>query len=166
MSEKVWEVSQLFQVNLPLSRERTGDSAWHGWVQAAGQGHTAEREREKKMDFTSHRGNGQRQQWQTWDPVMWQTLTDIFVSLLRMTWRRWGGSIGGAFRCSSGLKMYCSCPYGPGGELDRSANNSPNYTTGRHNTFVSFFININTKINTGWSATKFSCKYENQTQIN
>lgn len=29
--------------------------------------------------------------------------------------------MGGALKCSSGLKMYCSCPYGPGGELDRSA---------------------------------------------
>lgn len=52
---------------------------------------------------------------------MEETFTDIFVSLLRMTWRRWGGSMGGALRCSSGLQMYCSCPYGPGGELDRSA---------------------------------------------
>lgn len=50
-----------------------------------------------------------------------KTLTDILVSLLRMTWRRWGGRMGGALRCSSGLKTYCSCPYGPGGELDRSA---------------------------------------------
>lgn len=50
-----------------------------------------------------------------------ETLTDMFVSLLRMTWRRWGGRMGGALRCSSGLQMYCSCPYGPGGELDRSA---------------------------------------------
>ena len=61
-----------------------------------------------------------RGKWQLWKGE--QTLTDILVSLLRMTWRRWGGSIGGALKCSSGLKMYCSCPYGPGGELDRSAN--------------------------------------------
>lgn len=51
-----------------------------------------------------------------------KTLTDMLVSLLRMTWRRCGGRMGGALRCSSGLKTYCSCPYGPGGELDRSAN--------------------------------------------
>lgn len=54
----------------------------------------------------------------------WKTkgkiLTDMLVSLFRMTWSRWGGRIGGALKCFSGLKMYCSCPYGPGGELDRS----------------------------------------------
>lgn len=122
-SEKAWEVFQLFQVNLPLSRERKGGLAWRDWVQAAGQGHTAERE--GKRHLTGHRENGKRQQQQRRIKSRCEgmaALTDIFVSLLRMTWRRWGGSIGGALRCSSGLKMYCCCPYGPGGELERSAN--------------------------------------------
>lgn len=37
-------------------------------------------------------------------------LTDIFVSLFKMTCKRWGGRIGGALKRSSGLNMYTSCP--------------------------------------------------------
>lgn len=32
--------------------------------------------------------------------------------------------MGGALKRSSGLNMYTSCPYGPGGELDRSTHNT------------------------------------------
>lgn len=73
-----------------------------------------EREREREI-IESYDKDASRQ------GEMEETLTDMCVSLLRMTWRRWGGSMGGALRCSSGLQMYCSCPYRPGGELDRSA---------------------------------------------
>lgn len=46
--------------------------------------------------------------------------------------------MGGALRCCSGLQMYCSCPYGPGGELDRSAK-----STIEHLDRVSTYLFIN-----------------------
>lgn len=77
-------------------------------------------------------------------------LTEIPVSLLRMTCSRCGGSMGGDLNFSSCFGTYASWWYGPGGELERSneerrgCSSSQTFEPGLHSKKrdVDFFLQV------------------------